>query len=103
MERPIYPIPDFVSEALAQSNLMSAYSARPAYQRNDYVGWINRAVREDTRQKRLTQMLDELRSQDAYMGMLYNAAKPLKAQLNSKVTKVLNKKTYRFGATIREA
>jgi len=41
--------------------------------RNDYIGWITRAKREDTRQKRLIQMIDELQNGDAYMGMAYNA------------------------------
>jgi hypothetical protein len=46
---------------------------RPPYQQNDYIGWITRAKREETRQKRLTQMLEELQSGAAYMGMAYNA------------------------------
>jgi [protein-PII] uridylyltransferase len=33
--------------------LRAAYDARPPYQRNDYLGWINRAKQDDTRQKRL--------------------------------------------------
>ncbi|MCL1803479.1 MAG: YdeI/OmpD-associated family protein [Eubacteriaceae bacterium] len=49
------------------------YDARPAYQRNDYISWIERAKREDTRQKRIAQMLDELQAGDSYMGMAYNA------------------------------
>lgn len=68
-----YPIPDFVADALDQSHLWERYRARPHYQQNDYIGWITRAKREETRQKRLTQMLEELQSGDAYMGMAYNA------------------------------
>jgi len=68
-----YPMPEFISEALEQSGLWERYRARPPYQQNDYLGWIARAKREDTRQKRLAQMLDELRAGDAYMGMAYNA------------------------------
>jgi len=38
---------------------------------NDYLGWISRARREDTRQKRLSQMLNELRAHDCYMKMAW--------------------------------
>jgi uncharacterized protein YdeI (YjbR/CyaY-like superfamily) len=51
--------------------LMDAYLKRPAYQQNDYIGWIMRAKRPETAQKRLQQMLDELERGDRYMGMLY--------------------------------
>jgi len=68
-----YPMPDFIATALDQSDLWERYNARPPFQRNDYIGWIARAKREETRQKRLTQMLEELQSGDAYMGMAYNA------------------------------
>ena len=69
LKRPIQPMPDFVSAALENAGLRAAYDARPDYQRNDYLGWINRAVREATKQKRLAQMLDELREGDVYMNM----------------------------------
>lgn len=68
-----YPMPDFIAAALDQSNLWERYRARPPYQQNDYIGWIMRGKREETRQKRLTQMLEELQSGDAYMGMAYHA------------------------------
>lgn len=68
-----YPIPDFIITALDQTNLWERYRARPPYQQNDYIRWITRGKREETRQKRLTQMLEELQSGDAYMGMAYNA------------------------------
>ncbi|HEV8575383.1 MAG TPA: YdeI/OmpD-associated family protein [Dehalococcoidia bacterium] len=42
---------------------------RPPYQQNDWVGWIARAKREDTRQERLAQMLEELEGGEMYMGM----------------------------------
>jgi uncharacterized protein YdeI (YjbR/CyaY-like superfamily) len=48
---------------------MAAYEARPAYQRNDYLGWLARAKRPDTRSRRLQQMLDELAQGGVYMGM----------------------------------
>ncbi|CEJ12539.1 hypothetical protein BN1110_02838 [bacterium YEK0313] len=71
LKRAIHPIPDFVTEALEARGLTAAYAARPPYQRNDYVGWITRAKRPETRRKRLDQMLDELTRGDAYMNMPY--------------------------------
>jgi len=69
LKRPLHPMPDLVREALAESGLAANYAERPAYQRNDYVGWIVGAKREETRQKRLAQMLDELRRGGVYMNM----------------------------------
>ena len=75
--RPRQPMPAFVRTALTQQGLTEFYKARPAYQRNDYLMWINKAKREDTRQKRLDQMLDELRHGGVYMRMRWaGTAKP---------------------------
>lgn len=65
-------MPDFVSQALRRNGLMEKYLSRPPYQQNDYIGWINRAVRDETKQKRLNQMLEELTKDNAYMKMKYN-------------------------------
>jgi uncharacterized protein YdeI (YjbR/CyaY-like superfamily) len=46
--------------------------ARPPYQRNDYLLWINKVKRDDTKLKHLAQMLDELEAGDVYMGMKWN-------------------------------
>ena len=73
MSRHIYDIPDYVASALEEHELWERYRARPPYQQNDYIGWITRGKREETRQKRLLQMVEELRSGDAYMGMAYKA------------------------------
>ena len=62
-------MPDFVEEALNKHDLTDAYRARPAYQQNDYIGWINRAKRPETKLKRLNQMLQELRTGGIYMRM----------------------------------
>ena len=62
-------MPDYVEEALADRGLMEAYRERPPYQQNDYVGWIDRAKREETRARRLAQMLDELDAGGVYMKM----------------------------------
>lgn len=55
LERPHHPMPDFVRQALEQRGLMEDYAERPAYQQNDYIGWINRAKRQETKEKRLRQ------------------------------------------------
>ncbi|MGD8554191.1 MAG: YdeI/OmpD-associated family protein [Anaerolineales bacterium] len=71
LSRPIHPMPDFVREALEESGLLAAYRSRPPYQQNDYLGWINRAKRPETKLRRLDQMLDELKRGDVYMKMAY--------------------------------
>ena len=71
--RPRYPMPNFIQEALNAHGLTDAYLARPPYQQNDYIGWIKRAKLETTKQKRLNQMLDELRCGDIYMKMKWNS------------------------------
>lgn len=71
MKRPAQLMPDFVLKALQEHDLRARYDERPWYQRNDYLGWINRAKREDTKLKRLGQMLDELRAGDVYMKMAW--------------------------------
>lgn len=72
MRRERYPMTDFIRNALVDNKLMEAYDNRPPYQRNDYIGWITRAKLDETRQKRLQQMLDELRLGNVYMKMSYN-------------------------------
>jgi uncharacterized protein YdeI (YjbR/CyaY-like superfamily) len=62
-------MPDFIETALEEAGLEDEYAARPPYQRNDYIGWITRAKRQETRENRLAQMLDELRQGDVYMKM----------------------------------
>jgi hypothetical protein len=68
-----HPMPDYVLNALEKSNLFEEYRSRPAYQQNDYIGWITGAKREETRNGRLAQMLEELRRGDVYMKMAYKA------------------------------
>lgn len=72
LTREINPMPDWIRDELVARGLLAAYEARPAYQRNDYLGWIGRARREDTRRKRLEQMLDELVRGGVYMRMQWN-------------------------------
>ena len=78
--RPRHPMPAFVRAALESSGLTAAYRARPTYQRNDYLGWITRAKREDTRRRRLAQMLDELERGGVYMKMAWRPRGPGQAR-----------------------
>ena len=63
------PMPDDIRTALTKQGLMAAYDDRPDYQKNDYLGWIARARRAETRHKRLDQMLDKLKRGGVYMNM----------------------------------
>ncbi|WP_137152491.1 YdeI/OmpD-associated family protein [Devosia sp. FKR38] len=65
-------MPDFVSQALDARGLRAAYDARPPYQRNDYLLWINKVKGEQTKQQHLAQMLDELEAGDVYMRMRWS-------------------------------
>lgn len=64
-------MPASIRLALTRNRLMSAFRARPAYQQNDYLGWIVRAKEEQTTKRRLTQMLEELKQGGVYMNMTY--------------------------------
>jgi uncharacterized protein YdeI (YjbR/CyaY-like superfamily) len=70
--RDIQPMPEFVREAIKARGLTDKYEERPAYQRNDYLMWINQAKHEGTKRKRLGQMLDELEGGGVYMRMKWN-------------------------------
>ena len=72
LKRALNPMPDEVLQALLTRNLLTAFEARPPFQRNDYLGWIARARKDGTRAKRLAQMLDELEDGDIYMKMRWN-------------------------------
>lgn len=69
LTRKIQPMPPFVREALKARGLATKYRERPAYQRNDYLMWINTAKLESTKQRRLSQMLNELDRGGIYMKM----------------------------------
>ena len=74
LQRDRHPMPTFVKSALEVHALMSDYLERPAYQQNDYIGWINRAKQNATKQKRLSQMLAELKQGGVYMKMPHAAS-----------------------------
>ena len=75
LKRPLHPMPEDVADRLSAAGLRAAYDARPPYQRNDYLSWIDRARRPETREKRIAQMLDELRAGDVYMKMDWPAGR----------------------------
>jgi len=69
VRRERYEMPDDVYRLLVDWDLMFRYEERPAYQRNDYLGWIDRAKQSETRRKRIDQMLAELDEGGIYMKM----------------------------------
>ena len=70
-KRPKNAMSAAVRETLNQRGLMGAYRARPPYQQNDYLGWINRAKLDATKLRRLNQMLEELEGGSLYMNMAW--------------------------------
>jgi uncharacterized protein YdeI (YjbR/CyaY-like superfamily) len=68
-------MPGFVRKALEKRNLVDAFRARPSYQQNDYMFWINQAKLEPQKQQRLTQMLDELEKGNVFKGEPYEPPK----------------------------
>ncbi len=71
MARPREIMPQFVEDALQREGLRAACDARPPYQRNDWLTWINSAKRPETRSKRLQSMLAELRAGHGHMGVAW--------------------------------
>ena len=75
LSRTLNPMPDYVKNALDERDLWDAFHSRPVYQQNDTIGWITRAKRPNTVQKRLDQMLAELERGGVYMNMAYPASR----------------------------
>lgn len=75
LKRSQFPMPEFIKQALEKHDLMKLYKERPAYQQNDYIGWISRAKRQETVDKRLAQMLQELKIGGVYMNMKHSVSK----------------------------
>lgn len=44
LQRDRHAMPSFVNAALEDNSLMQDYLNRPAYQQNDYIGWINQGA-----------------------------------------------------------
>jgi len=72
LKRAQNPMPDDIAARLDATGLRAAYDARPPFQRNDYLGWIARAKRPETREKRVAQMLEELAAGTLYMKMRWS-------------------------------
>ena len=66
-------MPAFVKNGLIRSNTMELYKMRPSYQQNDYLSWIKRAKQEETKQRRLEQMIVELKEGNVYMNMKWTS------------------------------
>lgn len=67
-KRPRHRMPPDVKKRLdASEDLRAVYSDRPPYQRNDYLIWIDEAKTPDSGEKRIRQMIDELKRGDVYM------------------------------------
>lgn len=75
LQRKRHPMPESVKQALIENNVLEDYYDRPAYQQNDYLGWIARAKQDATRAKRLNQMIDELKRGGVYMKMDHPASR----------------------------
>lgn len=75
LQRERQPMPEFVKQALLQNGVLDDYYDRPAYQQNDYLGWIARAKQHTTRDKRLNQMIAELKQGGVYMKMDHPASR----------------------------
>jgi hypothetical protein len=70
------PVPGFVKTALARHKLVDAFRARPEYQRDDYLTWLEGAKLPDLRAQRLAQFLEELGKGDVYMSQPWSPPKP---------------------------
>ncbi len=75
LKRKRHTMPGYIKEALQNSGLLDDYRDRPAYQQNDYIGWIEQAKRQETKEIRLSQMLEELESGGVYMKMHHPSSK----------------------------
>ena len=84
LKRPRYPMPGFVKQALEDRHLTAEYNERPAYQQNDYISWIRRAKHQETKEKRLHQMLDELEKGGVYMNMAHPPSRKSKKGVERK-------------------
>ena len=75
LKRDIHTMPAYIRQTLKNEGLWEKYKERPAYQQNDYIGWIKQARQEVTKEKRLKQMVSELRRGGVYMGMKWKGVR----------------------------
>jgi len=74
LTREIQPLQNYIEKALNDNDVFDDYVKRPAYQQNDYINWIERAKRKSTKNKRLAQMIEELKVGGIYMKMEHKAS-----------------------------
>lgn len=67
----------FVRAAMTSRNLTEAFRARPKYQQDEYLTWINSAKLNDQKRARLTQMLDELEKGGVFKGEPWTPPAPV--------------------------
>ena len=72
-------MPADIAAQIEERRLEAAYAERPPYQRNDYLGWIGRARRPETREQRIEQMLEELAGGELYMKMSWRTGRSVDA------------------------
>lgn len=58
LKREVHQMPDDVERILEDEKLSDLYRKRPPYQQNDYIGWINKAKMNATRENRIKQMVE---------------------------------------------
>lgn len=62
-------IPEFIKRILLKHDLLEKYNSQIYTYRKGYVKCIEDAKREETKKRRIDQMIRELREGKAYMGM----------------------------------
>jgi uncharacterized protein YdeI (YjbR/CyaY-like superfamily) len=78
------PMTGKVRAALDKHQLMDAYRARPSYQQHEYLKWIAAASGEVTRQKRLDQMIEELKDGGKFKGEPWTPPPPVQPASSTK-------------------
>jgi uncharacterized protein YdeI (YjbR/CyaY-like superfamily) len=84
LTRTRHQMPNYIREALTERNLIDAYHERPDYQQNDYIGWVTGAKRDETKEKRLVKMLEELKGGKLYMNMKWAKRHTLRDRRSAK-------------------
>lgn len=57
-----FVLPDFYRAILEAEGVLPEYQARPFYQQKGYIRWIEEAKQEQTRERRIITMVEELRA-----------------------------------------
>jgi len=46
-------MPEYIKQASEINGVVSDYESRPAYQQNDYIGWIERAKKQKSKKLKI--------------------------------------------------